>query len=145
MFRDMNIEPLLTIITDWGRAHADVRAIALVGSYARGTARPDSDVDVMILSAAPDRYRSADWLTQIDWAQAAVTVVHWHDKDYGVVWSRHVELGSGLQVEFSFGAPGWASVDPLDAGTARVLGDGYHILYDADGLLARVASMVNTK
>ena len=42
----------------------DVRAVALVGSWARGTARADSDVDVVLLAESPARYvQSGEWLS----------------------------------------------------------------------------------
>jgi hypothetical protein len=132
------IDLIVSIIIQWLLTQPDVRAVALVGSYARGTARPDSDVDIMILSVTPECFRDLEWLAEIDWAEVGVSVGTWHDADYGAVWSRHVALSSGLVIEFSFGALSWAAVEPVDAGTARVMGNGHRILYDPDGLLARV-------
>ncbi len=33
--------------------------------------------------------------------------------------------------------PARADTDPLDLGTARVIGDGLRVLYDPDGILTR--------
>ncbi|MEX2446924.1 MAG: nucleotidyltransferase domain-containing protein, partial [Dehalococcoidia bacterium] len=43
-----SIESLLRALGEWGEAHLDVVAIGLVGSHARGSARPDSDVDLIV-------------------------------------------------------------------------------------------------
>jgi len=131
----MMIDDLLTQITQWAQQQTAIRAVLLVGSHARGTARPDSDIDVMCLTRSPDDFRSAAWITQIQWPSEHGTVAHWHDQTYGVVWSRHMRLTSGQEVELSFGALTWASVMPIDAGTHQVIRDGHHILYDPDGLL----------
>jgi Nucleotidyltransferase domain len=34
----------------WGNAQASLRALAIVGSWARGAARPDSDLDLLALT-----------------------------------------------------------------------------------------------
>jgi predicted nucleotidyltransferase len=57
---------LLGRITNWAQARPDVRAVALVGSWARGAARPDSDVDLMLLVDEPELFeRETDWLEEI--------------------------------------------------------------------------------
>jgi len=41
-------------IADWARRSSEVRAVALVGSYARGQECMSSDIDVLLLAEAPD-------------------------------------------------------------------------------------------
>ena len=43
------VEPLLQSVVGVVSAHDDVTAVYLFGSTARGTARPDSDIDVAVL------------------------------------------------------------------------------------------------
>jgi hypothetical protein len=50
-------------------------------------------------------------------------VAAWRDVAYGAVWSRHVALSDGSEVEFSFAAPSWANTSPVDPGTRRVIND----------------------
>ena len=59
-----------------------------------------------------------------------------------MVWSRHIYLSDTTEVELSFGLPSWASVDPLDTGTAKVVSDGFYILYDPKKLMARLLEKV---
>jgi len=53
------IEPIrdfLDAFVHWASDQPDVQAIALVGSYARGAARYDADIDLVILTDQPSKY-----------------------------------------------------------------------------------------
>ncbi len=62
------------------------------------------------------------------------------DVFYGAVWSRHVILSDGCEVEFSFGAPSWANATPVDQGTLSVISKGWHVLLDRQGLLTSLVA-----
>ena len=129
--RTEEVESLLQHLTDWAGRRPDVRAMALVGSWAYGIPRNDSDVDVVLLTDAPESYVDReDWLPEVGGVRLVRTL------DWGGVTERRFEVQSGLEVELGVGTPGWASVDPLDAGTRRVASDGMRVLHDPDGLLA---------
>lgn len=53
------IERFLSAVVQWASAQPDIVAVALVGSHARGTAKPTSDVDLVILTSCPQRYLQA--------------------------------------------------------------------------------------
>ena len=53
---------------------------------------------------------------------------------------RRVRLSSGLEIEFGFVAPSWATTDPVDPGTAAVVRDGVQSLYDPLGLIETLAA-----
>ena len=55
-----------------------------------------------------------------------------------------VSLSSGADVEISFAPVSWASIAPLDAGTRRVITDGYRILHDPAGFLERLYEAVQS-
>ena len=40
----------LSEVSHWADGHADVMGLALVGSYTRDAAHPDSDIDLFLLS-----------------------------------------------------------------------------------------------
>jgi hypothetical protein len=110
---------------------SDVVAVALVGSWARGSARPDSDVDLVVLTTEGARYlEHDDWIAGLG-AQRLVLTRSW-----GPLTERRVVMPSGLEVEVGIAAPSWAAVDPVDAGTQQVVTDGVRVLYDPAGLLA---------
>lgn len=140
------VEQIVQQATQWAIGHQLILAMALVGSQARGTARAESDIDLMLLSKQPLFFRtSTDWLYEIDWGDRRIE--SWRDKDYGAVWSRHIYLDAGntgcTEVEFSFGQPAWASIAPTDPGTQRVVRDGCHILYDPEERLTQLVRFVS--
>ena len=50
------LPPFLAQFIPWAAARPDIQALALAGSHARGAARPDSDVDLILLCDEPTRY-----------------------------------------------------------------------------------------
>ncbi|WP_169064330.1 nucleotidyltransferase domain-containing protein [Geodermatophilus dictyosporus] len=54
--REDEVGSVLRYLTSWPRRRSDVRALAIVGSWARGTPRQDSDVDVLLLTDSPGHH-----------------------------------------------------------------------------------------
>ena len=133
--------PLLDAVIAWASKRSDIVGLALVGSHARNAATAESDVDLMLLTSVPRAFReSPAWLLEIDWPSLNLSVNSWHDAQYGVVWSRHVELNNGVTVEFSFAHPSWAATSPCDLGTKAVLSGGCRVLFDPQRLLQNVVN-----
>ena len=85
-----NLETILAKITQWAARCHDIMAVALVGSYARGTARADSDIDLMFLTYKPSCFRqNTSWMEKIN---LGAKIDKWKDANYGEVWSRNVYL-----------------------------------------------------
>jgi len=134
----------LTAITAWARARRDIRGLAVVGSWARGAEQPDSDIDLILLAHDPLSFRrDRNWPDEIEWD--AAHLVRWHDADYGAAWSRHVHLQPPCEIEFTFCAPSWAAVDPVDAGTVNVMLGGCRVLFDRERLLERLMAAVTSR
>lgn len=130
-----DVERFLASLVAFAEARDDVRAVALVGSRARGVARPDSDVDVVMLSTEPETYIDGDdWIRRFPGATLLAT------RRWGALTERRLLLGNGIEVDFGVACPSWASTQPLDPGTARVARDGLVVLHDRDGLLAQVVA-----
>ena len=109
-------------------------AVALVGSHARGHARPASDLDLVVLMADPSVLLTSDeW-----WACFGKDVVLVRSSSFGAVEERRLLRADGLVVEVCVGLPTWAGVDPVDPGTAAVVAGGLRVLWDPDGLLLRL-------
>lgn len=124
-------DAILRLAASWAATQSDIQGLALVGSWARGAARPDSDIDLVILTNDPERYRlNRSWLLDLDWALVGLPVIGWRDADYGALWSRHITLADAVEVEFGFTTPAWAATAPIDVGTRQVASDGLRILYD---------------
>jgi hypothetical protein len=138
-----SLDAILSGVTIWASARADVLGLALVGSHARGTANPASDVDIMVLAQDPDWFRmDAAWPAAIPWGSLANGGLSWRDASYGRAWSRHIQLAFGPEVELTFGPASWAATDPADPGSLRVVAGGCRILFDSAGLLAALARCV---
>jgi enterochelin esterase family protein len=133
-WREWEVEELLGKLRDWALRERAILGIALVGSRARGTARPESDVDLVIL--LNDSLALAD---DADWIARFGTPGRVSDEDWGLVQSKRVHYADGTEVEFGFASPAWAATQPCDAGTLAVVRNGFRVVYDPRGLLRRLA------
>lgn len=130
--RKPDVREFLQVLVAWCRHRADVRAIALVGSWARGEARCGSDLDLVLLTTDPGRYLETD-----DWALSlGATVVA--TRQWGVLTERRLIMATGMEVDFGVVDPSWAATAPLDEGTAKVARDGLVPVYDPDAVLERL-------
>lgn len=126
-----SIDELLASVVAWAEQRPDVIGLALVGSHARGTAGPGSDVDVVLVVESMDPYLEDD-----AWPSTFGELRALHDEDYGLVRSRRAVYRSGLEVEWGLADRRWLHVPP-DPGTAKVVAAGMKILHDpSDGLAA---------
>ena len=124
----MDAHELISRVTDWSYRDDRVIACGLCGSYARGDAGPDSDVDFCILTPEPRALlEDRAWIDSLgDNARIAGAV-----EDYRLVQSLRVFYGS-TEAEFGVTDATWAQV-PIDKETAAVINNGFQILYDPDG------------
>lgn len=137
------VDLILNQVIEWAKSRIDIVAVALVGSWARGTARLDSDIDLMFLTLNAAEYRVGQaWMSEISWDSLGYQVQSWKNQGYGLVWSRHVYFEEGIEIEFSFGFPRWAETRPIDPGTASVIRNGCKILYDPENLLTKLVDRV---
>ena len=131
------LQSFLAELAKWATAHDDIVAVALVGSYARGTARPDSDVDVVIVTTNPSRY-----VVDTAWIQHFGEASPPEHEDYKMVQALRTTYSDGLEVEFGLTVPQWADTDPLDPGTRRVVSDGCNMVFDPHGVVAALRQAV---
>ena len=126
------VSAFLESFSRWAAAQTDVKAAALVGSYARDAATEGSDVDLLILVSDVANYiRDQSWVTVFG------EVTECMEEDWGKVISVRAFYKDGLEVEYSFSTPDWADM-PVDAGSFRVVSDGMKILYDRMSILSNV-------
>jgi len=131
--RAAEVERLLERTRDWAAARPDVAAVGLAGSWARGEAHANSDVDLPVLTDEPRRY-----LEDEGWVRALGGLRTIKMQTWGPLTERRFVLPSGLEVESGIATPSWPVVDPVDPGTLGVVRDGFRAVYDPEGLLARL-------
>lgn len=127
--RVAEVDEIISRVTQWAARRSDIVGLVLVGSYARNAARPDSDIDLVLLTTDQARYADNTWAHEL--ALGELTRV----QSWGAVTERRFQTTSGLNVEINIGSPGWASTDPVEPGTRRVVTDGARSLHDPTGAI----------
>jgi len=129
-------ESFISKTIEWVKSEPLIDAVILIGSYARGTQREDSDVDLVILSSDKQYYIDNtsifSYFGDID---------KFNIEFYGECTSIRVWYKSRLEVEFGLVTSKWIDI-PLDNGTQRALSDGYRILVDKNQLFLPIISII---
>jgi len=119
-------------MAQWAATQSDIQALALVGSYARGTARKDSDIDLILITDEPD-----DYINDNQWIQQFGIIKKKQIEHYGLVTSVRVWYGNGLEVEFGITDQRWAAL-PIDPGTRLVIINGFRVLFERDNIISHL-------
>jgi predicted nucleotidyltransferase len=131
------VSDFLDCVTDWAAHQPTIAAVALVGSQARGEARPDSDIDLVLLCEEPHAF-----LADTSWIHYFGTVARCHTEYWGFVTSLRVYYTEGFEVEFGMTTLAWAGL-PVAPGMQDVVSHGMRMLWDREGLLARLQRAVS--
>lgn len=135
----MDAARLIAAVTKWSQRDPRVIAAGLCGSYARGDAGPDSDVDFCILTPDPGALLDdQSWIYGLG-AGASITGAI---EDYNLVQSVRVFYGA-TEAEFGITDQSWAEV-PVDAETASVINDGLRPLYDPERRLEKAIAFASS-
>lgn len=118
------VRNFLLELVNWARERDELFALALVGSQARGEAKPDSDIDILLLLNDPSEY-----LQNLEWLSYFGDVVMSTKEVWGKVISIRVYYSNELEVEFGLTDAHWGE-DPEDTGDKRVIEDGIIVLYE---------------
>lgn len=113
--------------------------MALGGSHARNEARPDSDIDFLII--CHDISQLVDDLT---WVKRFGEIASCGKEQWGVVTSIRVVYADGQEIEFGLAPLSWADI-PVDEGTYQVVSDGMMILTDSSNILGKLKKAVSDK
>ena len=136
------LDNILNLIVGYAESNDEILAIGLCGSWARGIAGPDSDIDLSIIVKDKSVFKTKNWLNDIDFKKVQDELDYYKDEVYGNVWSRHVFLKSKTEIEFSFADKSWADTEGIDPGTMKVVSDGYIIIYDPFLLLKNLVQKI---
>ena len=114
----------------WSKKRRDIRAVALVGSYARETATEVSDIDLVVLTENPNEY-----IKNTEWTKVFGRAITKEVEKYGKLTSLRVWYESGLEVEYGFTTRDWVT-SPLDKGTKQVISNGMRVLFEKEEILS---------
>jgi len=95
-----DIREFLDPFLRWASAQEDIQAIGLVGSYTRGAAREDSDIDLVILTSQPQKY-----LEDRTWIEHFGAVTNQQTEGYEKLISVRVWYQNGPEVEYGMTVP----------------------------------------
>lgn len=127
-----NAKNFIDNFTTWAENEENIQAVGLVGSHAKGTAKPDSDIDLMIIVRDKDFYiKNSDWINNFGEVERV------KDETWGNVKTKRLFYKNGLEVEYNFDTKEWAN--PKDPGTKKVVSDGMKILVDKEQILRAIA------
>jgi hypothetical protein len=135
--RYREVRSVVDMVTGWAAEREDVRGVMVVGSWARGAARMDSDVDIVVLTDNPQYTEAGVWTGLL--GGEVVRLEEW-----GPLREVRVRRQSGLEVEIGVVPMSWADNDPVDSGTRRVISDGHRIAHDPAGVLAALSAACRT-
>lgn len=126
------IENLIDKVTSWANQENEIDCVILVGSYARGTQKTTSDIDFCIVTTNKEGFlKESNFITQFGVVEQSQI------EFYGACTSLRVWYKDGPEVEFGFVEPSWLA-QPLDAGTKKVLLDGFQMLVDKSSAVTNI-------
>jgi aminoglycoside 6-adenylyltransferase len=130
---NLRADLVLAAVVDWARTTEDVRAVVLVGSYARRETPADrwSDLDLVLFVDDPGRYAGdAEWVAEF----GAPVLTFLEPTSVGDRVERRVLFEDGVDVDLPLLEA--AAVRALAAapGVGDVLARGYRVLHDELGL-----------
>ena len=130
------LNEFLNQVCEWAANEPRIGAVALIGSYARGAQRPDSDVDLILITSDKQSF-----IDDPEVFRAFGEIERYEIEDYGECTSIRVRYRSGLEVEFGMVPYKWIEM-PLNKGTERCLDGGCRILMDKKGLFEPISAII---
>lgn len=118
------IENFLKDVEEWAKGDLHIESVIVVGSYARGTNKNTSDIDLCIITSNKETM-----VKNQDFTKIFGNIDKKQTEYYGKCTSIRVWYKEGREIEFGIVDPSWIE-SPLDAGTYKVLSDGYKVIID---------------
>ncbi|HKI53814.1 MAG TPA: aminoglycoside 6-adenylyltransferase [Anaerolineales bacterium] len=114
----------------WATKRKDIRAAALVGSYAREELEIDSDVDLVIITETPQRY-----ITNTEWTRVFGRPITKRVEKYDMLTSLRIWYESGLEIEYGFATREWIQ-NVSENELKQITNNGLRVLFEKEKLLS---------
>lgn len=114
----------------WATKRKDIRAAALVGSYAREELDKDADVDLVIITETPQKY-----MTDTEWTRVFGKAITKKVEKYEKITSLRIWYESGLEIEFGFTTREWIQTMTNEE-LKQTKTDGLRVLFEKEKLLS---------
>jgi len=128
------VNSFLAQVACWASSQTDVVAVALLGSFARGTAKETSDLDLLLLV-----YDIQARINDRRWVEDFGGIERSQLERWGDVTSIRVSFKGFMEVEFALATPDWANA-PVDARTRAVVENGFRALLDKQNCFANLTT-----
>jgi len=111
-------------VKKWVEKESEIRAALLIGSYARGEERGDSDVDFVFIVDDVNK-----WVTNIDWVKSFGQLLSISIEQFEDVKVLRVYYQDSNELEFGFVTEEWVN-KPYTAATQEAIDSGMIVLID---------------
>lgn len=126
------IDIFLKDIKKWAKKEELIESIIVVGSYARGTYKVTSDIDLIIITSDKEKMLKNQTFINL-FGEIKKSQIEY----YGACTSIRVWYKDGKEVEFGIVSTSWRE-KPLDKGTIKVLSDGFKVVIDKKGYFKNI-------
>ena len=126
------IDIFLKDIKKWAKKEELIESIIVVGSYARGTYKVTSDIDLIIITSDKEKMLKNQTFINL-FGEIKKSQIEY----YGACTSIRVWYKDGKEVEFGIVSTSWIE-KPLDKGTIKVLRDGFKVVIDKKGYFKNI-------
>jgi len=114
----------------WATKRKDIRAAALVGSYAREELDKDTDVDLVIITDTPQKY-----ITDTKWTRVFGKPITKKVEEYEKLTSLRIWYENGLEIEYGFTTREWTKTLKGNE-LKQIKEDGLRVLFEKEVLLS---------
>lgn len=131
---NLSVSKILDKLVDIVSPQCNVKGIILLGSYARGDNRNNSNVNVTIIALNPSEFfKENSWIEHF----GKIFLLNKGEND---IISLRIACIEEIQMHLNIVPLTWAETDPIDPETLKVILDGVRVLWDPDNLLHKLIS-----